>query len=130
MGNKAKCRLGQNSGWCQASRTAVIFTLSMSMKSTSICVPSAPPIFSVMYCNKQEHCIKNTATNSLSVFSAFAVTFATALLSAICILKHVEDLANLIFQYAFQKYTYYKLHIVLMFYCACVTTVQTALLSV
>jgi hypothetical protein len=29
------------------------------MKSTSICVPSAPPIFSVIYCKKREHNIKN-----------------------------------------------------------------------
>jgi len=98
MGNRAKCHLGQNSGWCQASTTAVIFTLSMSMKSTSICVPSAPPIFSVIYCNKQEHCVTNTATNGLSVFSGYAVTFAAAILSVTCILKHVKDLANLIFQ--------------------------------
>jgi hypothetical protein len=29
------------------------------MKSTSICVPSAPPIFSVIYCKKREYNIKN-----------------------------------------------------------------------
>jgi hypothetical protein len=54
------------------------------------------------------------------VSSGFAVTFSTAILSVTRILKHVKDLANLIFQYAFQKHTYYKLYIVLIFYCACV----------